>query len=47
MLESAFFALVALLVIIDPPGTAVIFAGMTPRETQPERRRLADRKSVV
>ena len=47
MLESAFFALVALLVIIDPPGTAVLFAGMTPRETQAERRRLAIRACTI
>ena len=43
MWESAAYALVALLVIFDPPGTAVIFAGMTPGDTPAERREQAVR----
>jgi multiple antibiotic resistance protein len=38
VLETFGFALVALLVVLDPPGTAVIFAAMTPRATREERR---------
>ena len=38
MLETFGFALVALLVVLDPPGTAVIFAAMTPRATREEQR---------
>ena len=37
------YALVALLVILDPAGTAVLFAGMTPRDTPAERARQAKR----
>ncbi len=41
MIETFGFDLVALLVVFDPPGTAVIFAAMTPRATPQERRRQA------
>lgn len=37
------YALVALLVILDPAGTAVMFAAMTPRDTVAERARQAKR----
>ncbi|WP_376092869.1 MarC family protein [Roseomonas sp. CCTCC AB2023176] len=43
MWEGAAYALVALLVIFDPPGTAVIFAGMTPGDSPAERREQAMR----
>jgi multiple antibiotic resistance protein len=38
MLELFLYAFVAFLVILDPPGTAAIFLGITPRDT-PARRR--------
>ena len=41
------FDLTALLVIIDPPGTAAIFAAMTAHDTARERRSQATRASVV
>lgn len=47
MLESALFALVALLVILDPPGTAVIFATMTARNPPAERRAMAIRGCTI
>ena len=47
MLESFGFTLVALLVIIDPLGTAVIFASMTQNNTEAERRRQAIRATVI
>lgn len=42
-LQAALHALVALLVILDPPGLAVLFLGMTPHDTPQERRRQARR----
>jgi multiple antibiotic resistance protein len=47
MLESFGFTLVALLVIVDPFGTAVIFAAMTTNNTIAERRRQAIRATVI
>ena len=41
------YALVALLVIIDPAGTAVTFAGMTPRDSLAERGRQARRACFI
>jgi multiple antibiotic resistance protein len=46
VLETAGFALIALLVILDPPGTAVLFAAMTPG-TSPARRREQAVRAVV
>jgi multiple antibiotic resistance protein len=47
MLETFGFTLVALLVIVDPFGTAVIFASMTTRDTVAQRRRQAIRATVI
>ncbi|WP_237212964.1 MarC family protein [Falsiroseomonas oryziterrae] len=47
MIESFGFALVALLVIVDPVGTAVIFAAMTTTNTEAEKRRQAIRATVI
>ena len=41
------YALVALLVIVDPPGTAAVFAAMTPHDTPAERASQARRACVV
>lgn len=41
--EAFLYALVALLVIFDPPGTAVLFAAMTPQDTAAERAQQAKR----
>jgi len=41
------YALVALLVIIDPAGTAVLFLGMTPHDTAAERASQATRACVI
>ena len=38
MLELFLYAFVAFLVILDPPGTAAIFLGITPHDTPAERR---------
>lgn len=38
MLDAFLYALVALLVIFDPPGTAAIFLAITPRDSDAERR---------
>lgn len=46
-LEAAGYALVALLVILDPAGTAVIFAAMTPHDTPAERREQAIRACAI
>lgn len=43
MLDAFLYALVALLVIFDPPGTAAIFIAITPRDTDAERREQAVR----
>jgi multiple antibiotic resistance protein len=47
MLETFGFTLVALLVIVDPFGTAVIFASMTTNNTEAERRRQAIRATAI
>ena len=47
MLETFGFTLVALLVIVDPVGTAVIFASMTADTPAAERRRQAIRATVI
>jgi len=39
--------LVALLVVVDPAGTAVVFAAMTARDTAAERARLARRACAI
>ena len=46
-LAGLIYALVALLVIIDPPGTAVIFASMTARDSPRERRAQAIRACII
>jgi multiple antibiotic resistance protein len=45
--ESFIYALVALLVIFDPLGTAALFAAMTPHDTTEERRQQAERACVI
>jgi multiple antibiotic resistance protein len=45
--ETFSYGLVALLVIIDPAGTAVMFAGMTRSDTDAERARQAKRACVI
>jgi multiple antibiotic resistance protein len=47
MVETGLHALVALLVILDPPGTAALFTGMTPGIAEPERRRQAVRAVAI
>lgn len=47
MLESALYALVTLLVILDPPGTAALFVAMTPRDSPASRRRQALRAVAI
>lgn len=47
MLETFGFTLVALLVIVDPVGTAVIFAAMSANVAAAERRRQAIRATVI
>jgi multiple antibiotic resistance protein len=46
-LHTFTYALVALLVIVDPPGTAVVFAAMTPHDTPAERASQARRACLV
>jgi len=46
-LETFLVALVALLVIIDPVGTAAVFVGITPRDSEARRRAMAIRASVI
>ena len=46
-LNTFAYALVALLVIVDPPGTAVVFAAMTPKDTPAERASQARRACLV
>ncbi|MBV9813805.1 MAG: MarC family protein, partial [Acetobacteraceae bacterium] len=41
------YALVALLVIFDPAGTAALFVGMTPHDTRPERAEQAKRACLI
>jgi multiple antibiotic resistance protein len=47
MLETAFYAFVAFFVILDPPGTAAVFAAMTRNVAEPTRRNMAKRASVI
>ncbi len=47
MVATFVYALVALLVIIDPAGTAIMFLAITPHDTIAERRVQAIRASVV
>ncbi len=46
-LNTFFYALVALLVIVDPPGTAAVFAAMTPHDTAAERASQARRACMI
>jgi multiple antibiotic resistance protein len=46
-LNTFFYAVVALLVIVDPPGTAAVFAAMTPNDTQAERASQARRACIL
>ena len=46
-LNTFFYALVALLVIVDPPGTAALFAAMTPNDTAAERTSQARRACAI
>jgi multiple antibiotic resistance protein len=46
-LNTFFYATVALLVIVDPPGTAVVFAAMTPNDTKAERISQARRACII
>jgi multiple antibiotic resistance protein len=45
--ETFSYAFVALFVIIDPPGTAALFAAMTPHDTSAERAAQAKRACVI
>lgn len=47
MLETALTAFVAFFVILDPPGTAAIFAAMTRNVADPHRRVMARRATVM
>lgn len=47
MAEAALYAFVAFLVILDPPGTAAIFAAMTAGDTAAEKRQQAIRATVI
>ncbi len=47
MTETFLYALVALLVIFDPAGTAALFAAMTPHDTAAERASQAWRASII
>jgi multiple antibiotic resistance protein len=46
-LDAFLYALVALLVIIDPLGTAALFAALTPSDTNAERAEQAKRACVI
>jgi multiple antibiotic resistance protein len=46
-LHTFTYALVALMVIVDPVGTAVVFAAMTPQDTSAERASQARRACLV
>ncbi len=45
--DTFVYALVALLVIIDPAGTAALFAALTPKDTERERAQQAIRACVI
>jgi multiple antibiotic resistance protein len=45
--DSFAYALVALLVIIDPAGTAVMFIGLSPGDTTEQRAQMARRACVI
>ena len=47
LIEAFLYALVALLVILDPPGTAALFAAMTPQDTPAERAQQARRACAI
>jgi len=47
MLETAFTAFVTFFVILDPPGTAAVFAAMTRNLAEPHRRVMARRATVM
>ncbi len=47
MSELFVYGLIALLVILDPPGTAAIFLAITPRDTPAERRRRAVKATLI
>lgn len=47
MIETFTYALVALLVIFDPPGTAVLFTAMTPQDSAAERAGQARRACLI
>lgn len=47
MIETFLFSLVALLVIIDPVGTAAVFIGITPRDSEARRRAQAIRATLI
>lgn len=47
LLETFLYALVALLVIFDPAGTAALFAAITPQDTQAERGEQARRACLI
>jgi multiple antibiotic resistance protein len=46
-LHTFLYAFVALIVIVDPPGTAVVFAAMTPNDTPAQRASQARRACIV
>ncbi len=46
-LQTFLYATVALLVIVDPPGTAALFAAMTPKDTAAERASQARRACLI
>ena len=46
-LSTFLYALVALLVIVDPVGTAVVYAALTPYDTPAERASQARRACLV
>ncbi|MEW5728952.1 MAG: MarC family protein [Pseudomonadota bacterium] len=47
MLETAFYAFVAFFVILDPPGTAALFAAMTRNIADAHRRAMARKATVM
>ena len=47
VVNTFLYAFVALIVIVDPPGTAVVFAAMTPDDTPAQRASQARRACIV